>query len=210
MLVVGLTGPTGAGKGIISDILEENGIPVIDTDKVSRLVYEKGEPCFNELVGCFGEGILAPDGTLDRKALGWEVFKSENHNEKLQKLNSISHKHILAYVDEWLKEKSAQGFLAAAVDAPQLFESGFNKKCDVIIGVIADKNTRIERIKARDNIDTQTALARIESQLDDSFFEENCTLVFHNDKSAAELEADMADITKKLRRGECPCRKAET
>ena len=209
MLVVGLTGPTGAGKGIISGILDKNGIPVIDTDRVSRLVYEKGEPCFNELVECFGNVILKPDGTLDRKALGWEVFESENHTEKLEKLNFISHKHILAYVDEWLGEMSAQGFLAAAVDAPQLFESGFDKKCNLIIGVIADKNTRIERIKTRDNIDTQTALARIDSQHSDGFFEENCTLVFHNDKSEAELEADMADIIEKLRRGECPCRKAE-
>ncbi len=205
MLVVGLTGPTGAGKGIISGLLEKNGIPVIDTDKVSRLVCEKGKPCLSELAECFGVGILTPSGNLDRKALAREVFESENHTEKLKKLNAISHKHILAYVDEWLDKKRAEGCSAAAVDAPQLFESGFDKKCDLIIGVVADKNKRIERIKTRDNIDTDTALARIESQHSDSFFEENCTLVFHNDKSRAELENDMADIIQKLRRGECPC-----
>ena len=205
MLVVGLTGPTGAGKGIVSGILEKRGIPVIDTDKVSRLVCEKGKPCLVELVECFGEGILTSSGTLDRKALGREVFESENHIEKLGSLNAITHKHILFYVDKWLREMSAKGYLAAAVDAPQLFESGYDKKCDIIIGVIADKNKRIERIKTRDNINTQTALARIESQHSDSFFEENCTLVFYNDKSESELEAEMADIIEKLRRGELPC-----
>ena len=204
MLVVGLTGPTGAGKSIVSGILVKNGIPVIDTDKVSRLVCEKGKPCLVELVGCFGEKILTPDGTLDRKALAREVFESENHPEKLGRLNAISHKHILAYVDVWLLEMSAKGYAAAAVDAPQLFESGYNKKCDLIIGVVADRNARIERIKTRDNIDTDTALARMESQHSDSFFEENCTVLLHNDKSEAELEAEMAEIIEKLGRGELP------
>ena len=204
MIIIGLTGPTGAGKGIISGILENNGIPVIDTDKVSRLVYEKGKPCIAELVGCFGEKILAPDGTLDRKKLAHEVFESENHAEKLGLLNEIAHRHILAYVDEWLEEKRADGNFAAAVDAPQLFESGYDKKCDLIIGVLADKVTRIERIKTRDNIDTEIALARMNSQHGDDFFEKNCTLVFHNDKSVAELEAEMADTIEKLKRGECP------
>lgn len=204
MLVIGLTGPTGAGKGIVSGILEKNGIPVIDTDKVSRSVYEKGKPCLAEIVLSFGEEILAPDGTLDRKKLAYEVFESENHTEKLVKLNEIAHRHILAFVDEWLDEKRTAGHTAAAVDAPQLFESGYDKKCDFIIGVIADKNTRIERIKGRDNIDTETALARIDSQHTDGFFEENCSLILHNDKTEAELEAEMLEIIQKLRRGELP------
>ncbi len=205
MLVVGLTGPTGAGKSIVSGILTKNGIPVIDTDKVSRLVCEKGKPCLLELVECFGEKILTPDGTLDRKALAHEVFESESHAEKLTRLNAISHRHILAHVDNWLFEMSANGHAAAAVDAPQLFESGYDKKCDFIIGVVADKGKRIERIKTRDNIDTDTALARIESQHSDGFFEENCTVLLHNDKSEDELEAEMAEIIEKLGRGELPC-----
>ena len=93
---------------------------------------------------------------------------------------------------------------AAAVDAPQLFESGYDKSCDFIIGVVADKDKRIERIKARDNIDTDTALARVRSQHSDGFFEKSCSVVFHNDKSEAELEAEMAEIIEKLGRGELP------
>ena len=204
MIVIGLTGPTGAGKSIVSGILERNGIPVIDTDKVSRLVYEKGGACLAELVDAFGEGILAPDGTLDRKALASEVFESKEHTEKLARLNSISHRHILARVDQWLEEKKQEGHCAAAVDAPQLFESGYDKSCDFIIGVVADKDKRIERIKARDNIDTDTALARVRSQHSDGFFEKSCSVVFHNDKSEAELEAEMAEIIEKLGRGELP------
>ena len=74
MLVLGLTGPTGAGKGEVAALLSTHGFPHIDGDVLSRKVTAPGEPCLDALAKAFGAGILKPDGTLDRKKLGGWFF----------------------------------------------------------------------------------------------------------------------------------------
>ncbi|MBO7149152.1 MAG: dephospho-CoA kinase, partial [Clostridia bacterium] len=135
MIRIGLTGPSGAGKGALSEIFEKYGIPCLDTDKVSRLVCAPGEPCTQRLAKEFGSDLVDANGVLNRKSLAERVFSEPGRDEKLKRLNCITHEHILAYADKWLCEKENAGFAAAAIDAPVLFESGYDKKCDYIIGV---------------------------------------------------------------------------
>lgn len=94
--------------------------------------------------------------------------------DKLTALNRITHKHIIAEINAWLEGRAKAGDTLAVVDAPQLFESGFDKHCDFIIGVIADREVRIRRIVARDGIDRTAAEKRIDSQHSDEFFTEHC------------------------------------
>ncbi|MBQ7821840.1 MAG: dephospho-CoA kinase [Clostridia bacterium] len=204
MITIGLTGPSGAGKGMLSKILNKHGIPCLDTDLVSRRVCEAGMPCTLELARAFGDGIINADGTLDRKALARAVFLAEDKDSKTQKLNSITHRYILAEADKWLKKQADLGYMAAVVDAPVLFESGYNKKCDYIIGVLAKRETRIARIKARDSIDRELAEKRIAAQKDDVFFQENCSLVLYNDAGVQELESAALPYIEKLKLGVIP------
>ena len=181
--VLGLTGGTGAGKGAVSAVLSENGIPTLDTDRVSRLVCEAGQPCLAALAERFGSDILLPDGTLDRAGLAALVFgepDADKKAEKLSALNRITHHYILEYARDWLCEQKAAGFTAACIDAPQLFESGFDTECSYIIGVTAECETRIARIIARDGITREKALQRIASQHDDVFFAAHCDLIIEN------------------------------
>lgn len=195
--VLALTGGSGAGKGVVSEILQTFGIPVLDTDKVSRIVYEAGQPCLAALTDAFGTEILTQDGCLDRAALAALVFGEQNpeqRKEKLSRLNAISHRYILDYSRSWLTAQKKAGFPAACIDAPQLFESGFDRESDYIIGVTADREIRIRRIIARDGISRERAEQRLAAQHDDAFFDAHCDTVLVNNGERAALIPKVREI----------------
>ena len=195
--VIGLTGGTGAGKGAVSGLLEELGIPCLDTDKVSRAVCEKGMPCLAALAAAFGGDILDEDGALKRKDLAALVFGEPDEikkQEKLDTLNTITHKYILDTCRTWLCEQRAAGKAAAVIDAPQLFESGFDRECTYILGVTAETETRIARVMSRDGISREAAEQRIAAQHDDAFFAARCDAVLANNGSFDALLPGLTEI----------------
>src|SRR5690606_10139796 len=102
MLKVGLTGSIAVGKTFVCDVLAELGCRVLDADQTAREVVEPGTDGLDRIVRHFGRGILAPDGTLDRKALGAIVFKDP---EKRLLLNSIVHPLVIDRQDRWIAEQ---------------------------------------------------------------------------------------------------------
>ena len=203
MLIIGLTGPSGSGKGILASYLRKCGMHVINCDEISRIVCEKGQPCLDELVKSFSDGILLPDGSLNRKKLAEIVFSADKDGIKLKKLNEITHKYILSYLEKLLAE-SGKSCAAVCVDAPQLFESGLDEKCGYIIGVTANRETRIKRIMKRDNITRESAEKRIQCQLSDSFFASGCDVLFHNDADEKSLIRAAEPYILPLLKGELP------
>ena len=201
MRVIGLTGGTGAGKGEVSLCFMSNGISCLDTDKVSREVCLPATPCLCELVEYFGEGILFPDGSLNRKGLAELVFGEpdvELRSVKHAALNRITHKHIIDAINHWLCEREAAGDTVCVVDAPQLFESGFDRHCDYIVGVIAKRDVRLRRIIARDRITEDAANKRIDSQKSDDFFKNNCDFVVYNNAGIDVLGAQVNTILERI------------
>lgn len=184
MKIIGLTGRSGSGKGAFCKALSKHNIPCLDTDMVARKVVEKGTPCLEELVRHFGTDILNEDGTLNRKALGTLAFSDKEH---LNALNSITHKYITAQVKNWLCDCKNNGYRAAVIDAPQLFESAENEICDYTVAIICDEEKRIERILARDDITREYAEKRMSSQKPDAFFIQNCTHTIYNNGSEDDL-----------------------
>ena len=199
MKIIGLAGGSGSGKGEICKIFAKYGIESIDTDKISREITRKGGECLEELTRYFSADILDENGELDRRKLAEVAFASK---EKLGILNEITHKYILRECLDRIALMEREGKNAAIIDAPLLFESGFNTQCDVIISVIAEKNTRIERIIKRDNITSEQAVRRIESQKDDDFLVGNSDCVIYNNGAltdiASEVERHAADILNML------------
>lgn len=177
MKIIGLTGGSGSGKGYVSGLFEAAGVPVLDTDRVSRLVCAPGSPCTAELAERFGSGIILPDGSLDRRGLAQIAFANP---ESTAALNAITHRHILAYARDWLDQKRAEGCAAAIIDAPQLYESGFDAECDAVIAVAADRELRISRILARDGITREQAELRLSRQHDDDFFRAHADYIIEN------------------------------
>jgi len=190
MLTVGLTGPSGAGKGIVASLFAGYGVPSIDTDRVYHGLLVPPSACLDELVGRFGSGILGPDGTLDRKALAALVF-AEGHEQDLADLNTITHRHILGEVRVMLARYGAEGVPAVLVDAPQLFESGFDAECGFILSVLAPYEVRLARVMARDGLDEARAKARLAASHEDGFFTERSDAVILNSGDIPALESDV-------------------
>ena len=190
MLTIGLTGPSGAGKGTVASLFAAHGVPSIDTDKVYHDLLIPPSACLDELSARFGTGILTPDGMLNRGALAAIVF-AEGHGTDLADLNTITHLHILAKTREMLAAYAAQGVPAVLVDAPQLFESGFDAECGFILSVLAPYEVRLARIMARDGLDEARAKARLAASHEDGFFTERSDAVIFNDGDIPALEDDV-------------------
>ena len=165
MKIIGLCGGSGSGKGTVADLLSLYGIMSIDTDAVYHEITSHKSPCLDEIAESFGDGVINEDGSLNRKELAKIVFSGEDAMIKRSLLNRISHKHVWDKTKEIISDFETVGVEFIIIDAPLLFESGFNKECDFIIAVTADIDVRIDRIVKRDGIDINSATLRIKSQL---------------------------------------------
>lgn len=179
MFVIGITGPSGAGKGVVSEYLISQNVNVIDADVVYHEVISPPSDCLDELVRHFGQHILDRSGALDRAELAKLVF-GEDNREKLELLNMITHKYVVERIRALLKELTLAGAKACAIDAPLLIEAGLADDCDLTIAVLADKQIRAERIARRDRIDMSSAMARINSQKPDEYYVQNSDAVIYN------------------------------
>ncbi len=195
MKIIGLTGQSGAGKTTLCERFEELGIPCLNTDVIYYELVSYQSPCLIELKEKFGDSIINSDGSLDRTALAVLVFQGDNAKDNLNNLNATTHKYVWEEVNRRLTEYMNQGKTLAVIDAPALFSSKiFIGACDIIISVICDKETRLERILKRDNIDRERALARIEAQPDDSFFIENSDYYIVNSGTREEMVKKLDSI----------------
>lgn len=198
MLTVGLTGSSGSGKGYVCDIMKKVGIPCLDTDVVCREVYMKGQDCYYDLVNCFGEEILRDDGEIDRHALFELTFPDK---DKYEKLNSIAFYHIMRSTKKWIDEREADGEKVIIIDAPMLYESGFDKMCQKVICVTADMPTQLRRIMHRDGISEEEARVRLGKQKSDIYYTSRADYALNNSASNEEnIYTDTTRLVGVLRR----------
>ena len=199
MLTIGLCGSSGSGKGYVCEKFKERGVICIDTDKLyATKIVAKGSPCLSELCMFFGKDILTPEGTLDRSRLSQKVFEGKNASQHLKALNTITHKYIRADVEKTLEQNKASGVRATPIDAPVLFESGFDNMCDVTICVTAPMELKLDRIVKRDKIPRAKAEARVQSQLTDDMLRELCTYEIINDNKC-DLDGQLLSLFKELK-----------
>ena len=176
-MIVGLTGQTGAGKSTVSDYLRENGVVVIDADKIAREVVETGSACIADIALEFGCEYINMDGTLNRKKMARTVF---NDKEKLKKLNNLMFPYIIDSIRRELKRLREQQEGIIVLDAPTLFESGADRECDRVVSVTADVQSRKERIIRRDKLTEEEADERIQAQHDEEYYKSRSWQVLEN------------------------------
>ncbi len=176
-IIVGLTGPTGAGKSSISELAGRLGFTVIDCDAVAR-DESKNEQMLCLLCEYFGDNIVK-DGVLDRAALAAAAFGSEQGREAL---NRITLPFIVKRIEQMIAGKPR-----VLLDAPTLFESGLSLRCDKIVSVLAPETVRRERIIKRDGLNDEAADRRLSAAKDDEFFSSQSDYVIINDGSEQEL-----------------------
>lgn len=195
VMIVGLTGQTGAGKTHVSSIFAKKGFSIINADHISRTVVEKGKPCLDEIYEFFGDEILSEDKTLNRAALGKIVFSNKS---KLELLNSIIYPYITAEILHTIRTLYDDGKRLILLDAPTLFESRADDFCELIISVVSHENLRLQRIMKRDNISQEAAVNRMNSQLEEEFFKTNSDFIIKNNYDLDNLYAVSEEVADKI------------
>lgn len=175
LTIIGITGGTGCGKTTALEVLESMGGLVIDCDAVYHELLEQSDELIAELDVHFPGAI--PAGTHDTKALGEIVFSNP---EKLRALNAITHRYVGREISRRLTDWALKGNKIAAIDAIALLEGGVSSYCRTTVGVIAPRQTRIERLMKRDNITEEYARLRIDAQKPNEYFEQNCDRILEN------------------------------
>lgn len=186
MIIIGITGPTGAGKTTVLNVLKEFGTVILDCDAVYHRLTEECIPMRQELAERYGAEIFDENGQLLRKVLGSVVFGDE---KALADLNEITHRYVYQAVEDAIAKAKQERRPAVAVDAIALLESGLGALCDTTVAVTADDELRVRRIMARDYISEEYARKRVEAQKNSCWFEEHCTHTLRNDGMPSEIEA---------------------
>lgn len=194
-MIVGLTGQTGAGKSTVSDYLRENGMAVIDADKVAREVVETGSACIADIALEFGCEYINADGTLNRKKMAKTVFTDK---AKLKKLNALMFPYIIRHLCEEIERNRKEGEGIIVLDAPTLFESGADRECDYVVSVIADEQSRKERIIRRDGLTQQEAQERISAQHDEEYYKSRSDEILENNEGVDSLKNRTSALISRL------------
>ena len=181
-LVIGITGPTGAGKTSALRALERLGGQVLDCDAIYHEMLQSDMPLRTAIINAFGD-VFTPEGHLDRQKLGTVVFGDP---AALDRLNGIIFAHLPRELQRRMDGSEAP---VVGIDAISLIESGLDRLCCRTLAVLAPAEQRIARIMARDNIPEEYARLRVQAQKSDDFYRAHCTDILMNDgASAADFE----------------------
>lgn len=195
MVVIGLSGGSGSGKSTVSKLFSGYNILPINTDEIYRNLTSSLTPCLIDLANEFGEDIITDELKLDRARLREIVFSDP---DKYKRLNLISHKHVLNSVRGMIASASDLELSGVVVDAPMLFESGFDKECNYVVSVIAPVDLRIKRIKERDGITEYQARQRIKHQASDDELIAKSDFIIDNSYDKENLINAVSNIMDKI------------
>jgi len=191
-VIVGLTGGVGSGKSTVSALLAGHGAVVLDADVIAREVVQPGTEGFDAVVARFGRGVVAADGTLDRRGIAEIVFADEGARNDL---NAIVHPLV--------GQRSAELLAAAPPDAivvydvALLVEAGLGAGFDCVVVVQADAVTRLARLAER-GMPEQEARARMAAQASDDERRAVADEMIGNDATRDALAAAVSALWQRL------------
>lgn len=190
---VGLTGGIGSGKSEVLRRFAAHGATVVDADLAARLVVEPGTEGYEEVVKEFGDEVVAPDGALDRAALGAIVFGDP---ERRAALNAIVHPRVGALMAEWSAAAPPGGIVV--YDIPLLVEGGTTGRYDAVVVVDADDETRFARLLANRGMDREAAAARMAAQASRDDRLAAADYVIENDGTLEDLDRETDRVWSEL------------
>jgi dephospho-CoA kinase len=195
MYVIGLTGGIGSGKSTVALMLESRGAVLLSADATGHEVYEPGRPTHREIVEAFGEGVLAADGTIDRKALGPIVFSDP---AQLERLNSITHPRMKELMREKLEAERARGTKVVVLEAALLFDAGWDDLTDEVWVTALPDEVAAERTAERSGISLDEALSRIRAQMSGEERVARSQVVINTDCSIDETRRQVGEEWERL------------
>jgi dephospho-CoA kinase len=198
VLRVGLTGGIACGKSRVRRHLAVAGFGTLDLDKVAHEVMAPGGPAYDDVVATFGSGILAADGTVDRKVLGARVFADAAARAEL---NALVHPRVRDEEARRAAAHTASGGRVFVTDAALLVEAGLHLRFDRLVVVDCEGGEQLRRLVERDRIEEPAARARIAAQMPAAEKRRFAHIVFDasgsldvTDASAVRLAAELAAL----------------
>lgn len=195
MKLIGLTGTIASGKTTVSEYLIQKGYKIIDADKISHKVTNIGNRGYKAILKLFPQ-VIDAENNIDRKKLSGIVFSDKN---QLQLLNETLHPIILDEIDNKIKE--SQSYHIVFLDAPLLFETGLDKKCDLVLLIAVDEQIQIQRLTKRDGIDIFTARKIIASQMGIEKRIEKSDVVIYNNEDLVQLKLKIDEFLLRIDKG---------
>jgi dephospho-CoA kinase len=189
-IVIGLTGGIASGKSVVSGMLAEHGALVIDADKVGHEAYAPGSGCYEAVVEAFGRDIVAPDGQIDRKALGGKVFGDPVQRRRLE---GIVWPWMRETMDNRLAAIRAEGTPVVVLEAAVLIEADWVPITDQVWVVTVEPDIARQRIMERNGLTAEQADARINAQLSNAERVARAKVVIDNSGTLDELRARVDD-----------------
>jgi len=183
--IIGLTGGIASGKSTLARFFRDREVPVIDADILGHRTYEPGSDTHAAVVAAFGQDLVAPDGSIDRRALGGKVF---GRPDELKRLTDIVWPGIRRLAGEAFSELEAAGNQLGVLEAAVLFEAGWEDLVDEIWVVVVDPDIAVTRLADRNGLDEAAARARIASQLSNAERIARSHTVIENNGTLEDLE----------------------
>lgn len=168
MYLIAVTGGIASGKSVVASRLAQLGAVHIDADDLARRVVEPGTPALAAIAKRFGDGVIRPDGSLDRAALGAIIFADPDEREAL---NAITHPEVKRLARSIMDAAEANDPDAVVVyDVPLFVEAriGDVYDFDLVVVVHASTATRIDRMVNLRGLTPDEAKHRVNSQADDT------------------------------------------
>lgn len=198
MQLIGLTGGIASGKSTVSTMLRDLGAQVIDADAVYHALIEPKDghpsPLALQIAQRF-QGVLDPEGKIDRPALGARVFGDP---EALKALGHITHPAVALAVSERVAALGAQGVKRVVYDVPLLYERGLHEGMHAVIVVWVPREVQLQRLMNRDRIDRASAARKIASQMSLDEKRDRADYVIDNSQSREETRAQVAVVWRRI------------
>ena len=182
--LIGLTGNIASGKSSVGKLLKENGLPVIEADRIGWEILERKE-IIQEILDVFGN--ILKDGKIDRKKLGNIVFSNKR---KLKIFNALVHPPLLQKLKREIEKRNGK---IIVVNAALIFEWEIEHWFDKIILVTSEKKKRIDRL-LKNNLTRKEAIQRINSQMDEKEKIKKSDFIIENNGTKTQLKEKILSI----------------
>jgi dephospho-CoA kinase len=207
LLKVGLTGGIASGKSVVGEMFVAHGAHLIQADTIAHELMQPGEAVYREVVQHFGEGILNPDGSVNRARLAEAAFgaSGENKLSRIQELNQIVHPAVIRRQEEWMADVGrSDPRTIAMVEAALILEAGATKRFDRLVVVTCRPEQRIQRWGARVGVDEEAARREVErrmaAQLPDEEKIKIADYVIDNSGSLDRTRKQVGEVYRELKR----------
>jgi len=194
MVHIAVTGGIACGKTLVGEFLSDRGVRVCDVDHIAHTLLRAGDPVFGEVVASFGRGILAPDGAIDRRALGVIVFADAAARERL---NALVHPAVTVRLAAWRRRMSDERVRVCAALVPLLFEAELDTGWDAVVCVVASPAAQQMRLCER-GFTVAEARCRMQAQLPQKEKARRSDYVVINDGTKALAEEQTSRALKSI------------